>query len=290
MQAGIETWNALAPTTGNCKGALLWEQGNPIPGGVFHAETTLFHELGHCGLGLAHINLGSFSPLGPSSFTKSVGATSITDGNGIIGDFEDVQAPATSVQDLSWFRKSDNDPFVIDATVIDINTFSRSVAADLPAGHNYAASANKFVAQANSLMDTQSIMYGRTVPGMINTSLVADDVNTVQMGMTGADLEAGTPDDYEVRLRYQANCSSETEIEVSFASFLDIGVLGSCRAEIATSFPQGLLKFHWTLIPSAGNTNIKIYVTTLETWDFGDRLFSSGFENGDTSEWSDVSP
>lgn len=27
---------------------------------------------------------------------------------------------------VSWFRKSDNDPFVIDVTVIDINSYSRS--------------------------------------------------------------------------------------------------------------------------------------------------------------------
>ncbi|MCP4490382.1 MAG: hypothetical protein GY820_24140 [Gammaproteobacteria bacterium] len=42
-------------------------------------------------------------------------------------------------------------------TVIDIDTYSRSVAADLPAGHNYAASANRLVAEALGVANTQSV-------------------------------------------------------------------------------------------------------------------------------------
>ncbi len=159
LQAAIEIWNSLTPTIGNCQGCVLWEEEPPA--GAVDLGSVLVHELGHCAMGLGHVNLGD------SSFTSSVGASSVVDGNGIRGDLEDQHLPPVSVQDMAWFRKIDNDPAVVDGLVIDIDTYSRSVAADLPAGHNYAASANRLVAESLGFANTQSVMYSRTAPQLV---------------------------------------------------------------------------------------------------------------------------
>ncbi len=276
LQAAIETWNSLAPTTGNCQGCVLWEE--MLPAGAVDLESVLLHELGHCAMGLGHVNLGE------ESFTKSVGATSIVDGNGIRGDLEDQHLPPVNVHDMAWFRKSDNDPVVVDALVIDINTFSRSVAADLPGGHNYAASANRAVAEAMGFNGTQSVMYSRAAPQLIYNGLAADDVNMVKLGMAGSDFMAASPDDYSVLLRYRAVCDGMEEIQVEF--FPVSPAVGICYSSIAPSFPQSPLQFHWTATPIDGATAMLVSVDVGTDWDFGERVFSSGFEVGDSSEWS----
>ncbi len=287
LQEAIETWNQQVPKTGNCQSCVLWEEAPP-PGNL-HAGTVLLHELGHCALGLGHINLEGAPFVLPSSFTKSIGATEVVDGNGLRGDYEDIHQIPVQVHDLTWFRTADNDPVIIDSTVIDINTFSRSVAADLPAGHNYAASANRAVAEALGFADTQAVMYSRGVPQMEYSGLSADDFNMVRMGMTGEDLLAGTADDYTVHLRYRANCDDDVEIRVELFPLGPDGV-GICDAKIVESFVQGLLKFHWTVVREDGAPAIQISLNEEHSWDYGERIFASGFENGDLSEWSTAAP
>jgi hypothetical protein len=59
----IATWNALSPTMTNCSaseslnpdGCRVWEDGTP-PDGTIHAESIILHELGHCPMGLDHVN------------------------------------------------------------------------------------------------------------------------------------------------------------------------------------------------------------------------------------------
>jgi len=95
---------------------------------------------------------------------------------------------------------ADNNPVIVDATVIDEATYSRSVAANLPAGHTWAANGNRRVAESLGVPLTQAVMYGLTVPEHEYSGLSADDVNMVRMGIAGEDLMAGTKDDYTVEL------------------------------------------------------------------------------------------
>lgn len=284
LQNAISTWNTLVPTLQNCSRCMLLEDTSPLPEGRIHAETVILHELGHCAMGLNHINIDQ-APLGPASFTKSVGATAITDNNGIPGDLEDLHSPALNVQDMAWFRTIDNNPFAIDSIVIDDDSFSRSVAADLPAGHGYAASANLGVGAALGFANSQAVMYSGVVREMKNISLAPDDVNMIRMGMAGADLMAGTADDYTVVLSYLNQCDGTEDIKVEFFD-LSSGVFGRCFQDIGESFSQGLLKFHWSVVPPMGSSVILISLNDNENWDFGDEVFSSGFESGDFSEWS----
>lgn len=295
LQVAIDTWNSLTPTTGACQNCVVW--GDSFPSGAFDAESTILHELGHCAMGLDHVNIVSSVPYlyTNSSYTASYGASSVDDQNGIPGDFDDFQYNAVTVQDISWFRKSDNNPFVIDSTEIDFGTFSRSVAADLPAGHNYAANANRLVAASLGLSNTQSVMYSRGAPLMRNRGLTADDVNMVKVGMAGADLLAGPPndsDDYTVHLRYQAVCDDDVEIKVELFPYgPESGAIGNCSAMTVLSFPQGgIAKWHWTLAPEQGASFLFVSLNKDLVWDFGHHIFASGFENGDFSEWSSAVP
>lgn len=295
LQAAIRTWNSLTPTAGSCENCILWEETPPAQGAI-DAESTLLHELGHCAMGLDHPNMDRNGPpaFENTSYTKSIGVVSITDSNGIPGDFDDIHSIATNVDDVSWFRTADNHPVIIDSTVIDIATFSRSVAGDIPLGHNYAANANRAVAQALGFPDSQSVMYSRGAALMKSRELVADDVNMVKMAMVGADFTALTADDYTVSLRYHATCNDDTEIRVEFFPIPNGSVVGSCPVEIVTSFPQGVLKFHWTVIPQPGAPTLVVSLNNALdpqwTWDYGDLIYLSDFENGDLSDWSTTVP
>jgi len=295
LQAAIETWNSLTPTVSECTACIVW--GEPLPSGALDSETSILHELGHCAMGIDHVNMVKSTPFlfASSSFTASYGATSVTDANGIPGDFDDIQNNAVDVHDISWFRRDSNNPFTIDAVVADLGTYSRSTAAYLPAGHNYAANANRLVAASLGFSNTQAIMYSRSAPLVVNRALTADDVNTVKIGMAGADLLAGPPNDadnYTFQLRYRAVCDEEAEIRVElFPLGAESGVIGGCDARVVLSYPQGgILKWHWTVTPLVGSDFLGITFNKDLVWDFGDRIYASGFENGDFSDWSAAVP
>lgn len=362
LKEAIDVWNALEPQTGNCRNCILWEEPEPSTG-TYHAGSALLHEVGHCAMGLGHINLRETGDTPAShrtgtcdvdsdgicgestSFTASANATEVSSNSSTVrGDKEDLhvnqcpsfltlgdkshtdaasfdifheeattcsldascpspaiccpacpgpECPSTpmQVQDFAWFRRADNNPAVVDSVVIDKDTFSRSVAANLPPGHRYAASANRAVAESLGFANTQAVMYSNIDRGTVFTGLSADDVNMVKMGMTGADRDAGTADDYSIVLQYKEDCA-EAAIRASLTSdFLSEGERGACFADVQLSFPQGLLKVHYSMKKPLLQSWMILELDPTAPWDFSTlRIFSSGFETGNFSEWSAVVP
>ncbi|MEM6453724.1 MAG: hypothetical protein AAF772_01385 [Acidobacteriota bacterium] len=301
LQRAMATWNALIPTIGNCIGCKLWEDGSEGLT-IAHAETTLLHELGHCPLGLDHPDR-NWDAAGdgvwePTSFTRSWDVANPPNGiragpDFLRGTLDDIQQRGGGAipESVHWFRRMDNNPFAIDGTVIDSQTFSRSVLTNLPAGHSWAANANKRVSQALGLPDTQSVMYSRQVEGEIKVALTADEVNMLEMARTGVDQTAGTSDDYTVELRYVESCD-QADVIIALGSFMDMGTIAACRATVEYAFPQApMLARHLRVIPELPGP----LIITLSQDILWDRttirgFFDDGFESGDVSAWSSVTP
>lgn len=164
-ERAVATWNALVPTTGNCPDC--WRTEEPGRPGKVNAETVVLHELGHCVFGLDHINrpwdfTTGQPPYAATSLTRSASVVPTTGaiepgmdlhdiGMGpelILGSSDDIHwevVGSDRADSVSWFRKADNNPFVVDGTVIDLSTFGRSVTSSLPPGHRWGASANYFL-------------------------------------------------------------------------------------------------------------------------------------------------
>jgi hypothetical protein len=369
VQNAIALWSALTPTTENCENCVLWEEPVP-PRDLVDVFSVLVHELGHCAMGLDHINLeedtraATTTRVGScdvndndicgedTSFTANFNVTRVMSapvppGVNVLGDSEDMHdngcpilqnlgaplapaslaSPATGdsaeaatacllglgcagfpeaccpscpslcpsvpwqLGDIAYFRVADNNPFVIDATVIDKDSYSRNDV-NLPAGDNYAASANRGVGELLGFPNTQSVMYSLLEGVTRYSSLVADDVNMVRMGMTGADRDAGTADDYTIQLVFEPACTTahvRVQIGNAYIEETDLGTLGVCVATIEDSFPQPpAQRFHHTAIPdSPAETQIVVEINPRVPFDFNGILLA-GFEVGDFSEWSDV--
>jgi hypothetical protein len=259
-----------------------------------------------------------------SSFTDSVNSTEISNSNTVRGDFDDLHqmtcpsggvvppppqcpragfacpspancCPTSSnaflqLRNISWFRKTDDDPFVIDSAVIDKNTFTRATGM-LPTGHNFPTSANKQVAAATSVLltNTQSVMYARGERGRVYEGLNADDVNMVKYELTGVDRTAGTADDYTLLLEYVTDCASAT-IQVTFGTPVSPANTAECNADIFLSVnpPSDPIK-HYSI--SGGTYAIPTIVmnSTLE-WEDSVPIFLSNFETSGFNEWGGHSP
>lgn len=300
----IRIWNDLLATTRQCRNCTLLEDPDPpqAPDPI-HAASVILHELGHCGLGLDHPNLRFDPPGAPdqrvnTSFTMSYDGSSvgISEGpDGIRGSFDDVQQAGGGMipESVHWFRRSDNNPVIVDGTTIDISTYSRSIP-NLPTGHSWSANANRDVAKSLGFEDTQTVMYSTLFRTQRYEGLSADDVNMVQMGKTGSDRMAGTSDDYTISLQFVDDCTG-ADIAVTFAT-IPGGSLGGCTADVVHSFPPSnpALALHYSVVPNNPKVSFLLVLlnTDLEPWDFGvvDVVFSDGFESGDFSEWDQVIP
>lgn len=149
----IAKLNELRPMTQNCSGPCPSPQGASAPTPWFvSAFSTLMHELGHCAFGLDHI--GWQNGATQTDFTNTRDATNITTNNAIKGDFDDDPTPFPGSRVIHWFRKVDNDPVVVDSMPIDSSTYTRDFN-QLPAGHDWAASANLGVAISLGEPNTQ---------------------------------------------------------------------------------------------------------------------------------------
>lgn len=313
LQRAIDTWNALAPAIDNCGGigCPVWEEPGVAPA-ASDAESVLLHELGHCAFGLGHIERNWDAQATPdgiwedTSFTLSWGVAAPPDGIQL-GSMVDVPgsrfnmqiAPgAGAVNSVAWYRRADNNPFMIDGTEIDIDTFSRSIG-NLPAGSSWMANANRKVAEDLGIAPTQAVMYGRFDSGSIKRQLTADDVNMVKMGMAGADLRAGTADDYTVVL--EPSCVDPIAILVDLTTTENPNAFGECRLGVDYSFPQNpMLARHFTVQAPDGNSGIlNLRLNEDLTWDTGQNcdltrglscVFADGFESGDFSGWSSTVP
>ena len=309
-QHAIDAWNALAATIENCENCTVNEDAGPSTGD-FDAASVVLHEVGHCGLGLDHpdlaIDLDNDTVIDFTSFTASDGndaakewcsgaqdppfiAEELCPGaDGIRGSADDTQViqPGAFPESIHWFRIADNNPFVVDSTVIDSQTYSRSVTTHLPQG--WAANANYKVGQDLGVESTQSVMYSSISRTELRRALTADDVSMVKMGMTGADRIAGNSDDYTIKLRYQADCTG-ADLVVQFGPDPGPGSqqLASCAVGTTPSFPQGVVVLHHSIEEPGALPAPTIDLNPTKDWDLGLAIFKDGFENGDFSAWNET--
>jgi len=122
--------------------------------------------------------------------------------------------------------------------------------------------------------------------------LCADDVNMVAMAMTGVDRidDDGQDDDYSVTLAFTRDCMS-ADLDLELSTIPPAGVLATCYADIALSYPQGgPVKLHYSLIPLGMADRPSILVRSLVDWAFGNGIFYSTFEGADLTEWNNSTP
>jgi len=280
LREAIAIWNDFTPTTGNCTACRLVEQGPSESGEPLSMTTVILHELGHCALGIGHVNWQD--PGGSiTSYTNSKDTTTMDDGvDNLRGSSDDSPSPLPGSRLLHWFRKADNDPFTIDGSVVDSTTYTRRII-DLPAGHTWPANGNVGVGLLLGHLDTQSVMYSKSDSGQRYSGLAADEVNTVRFGMSGMDETAGTRDDYSVSLVISDCASADVEIKL-----VDLGAedptLGVCLVDL-DPLPTAGLMVHHVLKPFDTNPRAEIEVNSNKFWDV---LFANGFESGDISGWS----
>lgn len=222
VQNIVATYNQLQPTTGNIKS----NANNNIPSGSIDFESVALHEVGHC-LGMAHINAASESGQtgNNQNYTKATdGVDNVLNLNpgadGVIGSSDDIRGDDDN---LVWFRKSNNNPFTID-TVIDSTTYSRLLT-DLPAGHTFAANADRAVSTLLGLPKTEAVMQQGTFFDEAQRTLGHDDVATLRYAMSGIDeRESGGPanrntlDNYTIVLEYGGISTTNCDISMSFTA------------------------------------------------------------------------
>ena len=215
VQNNINIFNELQSTTGNIKSGA----NNNVGSGQIDFESVALHEIGHC-LGMAHVNLASESGFTDSrqDYTKSTdgsdnGFDLAAGADGVIGSSDDVRGDDGN---LHWFQKSNNDPFTI-AGVIDKTTYSVDLA-DLPPGNLFAANADRGLSTLLGLQKTEAVMQQGTYFDEAQRTLVHDDVATISYAGSGLDEQAGTADDYTVRLEYAGISSTGCDVSLNFTA------------------------------------------------------------------------
>lgn len=221
IQNNVDVYNQLLPTTGNVKlGA-----NNNVPASTIDFESVALHEIGHC-LGMAHINAASESGLtgNKQNYTKATkGIDDVFNTNagtdGVIGSSDDVRGDDDN---LVWFRRSNNDPFTIDS-VVDSTTYSRNLT-DLPAGHNYAANADRAVSTLLGYVKTEAVMQQGTYFDEAQRTLGHDDVATLRYAASGINENEvdgnGAPnqDNYSIVLEYGGISTANCDVSMSFTT------------------------------------------------------------------------
>ena len=289
IQNALDIWNSLTPMTSNCPGCLREEDPAQNPDEPLSMGATILHELGHCALGLGHIN---WNNNGATSFTNSQDAVSIAVGADMVeGTADDLPSPLPGTRLIHWFRIADNNPTVIDSTAIDDQTYSRRIL-DLPSGDSWPASGNKKANEELGFVDTQAVMYTNLTPGSEILGLTADAVNTVSFARTGLDTSLNTADDYQVTFEFSYDCTI-AQVEVRFIEMIpdDNGgnALGRCLGALEVIDTGGLFDIHHMLSPPDGEARLIIEVLSpqAENWDV---VFANGFETGDITGWSEAVP
>ncbi|MCB1628733.1 MAG: Ig-like domain repeat protein, partial [Xanthomonadales bacterium] len=237
VQKVVATWNAQRVSERN----LGLGTANDLPSTQFDFESVLLHEMGHC-LGLAHPNLASESGLndpqanGTKSDVGSNGSFNVSAGSdGLFGSFDDARGDDIN---LYWYRRNVNRPLEFPA-IIDGSTFART--GNLPAGHNFAANADRQVLAALGTANTESVMQQLTFHDEAQRRLTGEDLSTIRLGRSGVDMVQGTADDYTITLEYVGRTSS-CDVDIAFVSgagfaFCSVGgaIVATNHARITTA-------------------------------------------------------
>ncbi len=254
LKRAIDRWNGLVPTNENLN------PNTTVPVDQHDFESAVLHELGHC-TGRGHINQ-PIAGIITSGYTEATfgpnGVQNFNNGpDGIQGSSDDDRGDDINVL---WFRKADNDPFLIGATV-DSTTYSRDIA-DLPAGDDqeFAQNANNSVgANIFGLPNAKSVMFTTLAPQEERRHLGTDDVATVRYGQSGLDEMQGTGDDYTVNLAFLGKVLP-CQITVRFEDTVP-AVLGRCGVSYVL-----IAGDHYQL----SSKSVVQMDPDLVTWHFGD--------------------
>lgn len=199
VQNVIGTWNAFQPTKTN-----VTRFDSELALSEYDVESVLLHEVGHC-IGLAHPNLGNESGLPDQDdfdYAKTLlgvnGSYDIASGgDGIRGSRDDQRGDDIN---MNWFRIGSNDPFLYESE-IDLDTYSNDIA-DLPASHDFVEIAAYDVSQLRGEGSGEGVMNQATFNQETQRALHNEDATTFRIGMSGADENQGTGDDYDIELVY----------------------------------------------------------------------------------------
>ncbi len=230
-----EKWNALVPKTENCLRCTRNEDPDPFSG-PYSLASTVLHELGHCAMRIDHTTLiigdETLPPVPPpardySSWTVSYDGARIGLNNGtddVRGSKDDMQLAGGGgvAVNVFWFRIADNDPAVIDATPIDISTFSYDQLLLTGAAGTWPANANHWVTTGgpsipgpaiSGVRETVAVMSDLQGATQVRFDLTADDVNTVKMSRTGIDRTIGGGDDNTIGIDL-VSCAGIWDVKV----------------------------------------------------------------------------
>ena len=195
----VKQINNMSPATPN----LFFGANNNIPSGYIDFESLVLHELGHC-TGLGHPNIGNQVGVSEADQNYTMSGDGADDTfafnagiDTVIGSSDDQR---DDDQNLHWFSKGVNDPF-LDVATPQASNYTQNLA-DLPVGHDFPANAGRDVGALLGFADTEAVMQQGQFYDEDQRALQADDVATYRMGMTGLDETASTPDDYTINMVY----------------------------------------------------------------------------------------
>lgn len=241
-----------------------------VPPGHFDAESILLHEITHC-VGIGHGNKPSgLTPAQSLAFSDATKSNKGPDdlysfvflgADGFWGSADDLRGDDVN---LFWFRKMNNDPFVLPGgppPAYDQSNYTTDLA-ELPIDDEYAANGTPKVAEALGYPNTKAVMYAQTGLESEFRSLTHDDVTMLRYAMSGLIEIAGDADDYVLTLEV---VDFPCDIPIRLA-VLDPEVVGICDTPLAGQVPIAGSTDHFTLSPTA------VILNSNFAWFFGSAL------------------
>jgi hypothetical protein len=305
-----DKWNQLIPKTENCFHCTSNEDGEMFTS-KYNLASTVLHELGHCAMALDHTTLiiseavppTPVPPRHPTSWTVSYDGSRLLTNSGtdlVRGSKDDTQGPVpgNSTKNVFWFRIADNDPVKIDATPIDISTFSYDPTLLAGAAGTWPANANRAVTTSGppgggapaiaGVRETVAIMNDGLNMTQVFFDLTADEVNMVKMSRTGINRAIGGGDDNSIGITL-VSCAGAYDVKVVVGTPIIPGVLAECDARTGYVFPAAPHPpaQDYKLV---GPYDLVVNAAFASSFDFRIPVFWNGFEIGSTDNWSSAVP